>query len=224
MPSRPVATSPPPVLLALPTAALVLAVVVAAPGPVTAAPLEKEACEALKSEQGKLAGGGLRSEMQRGAAWGKANLSAERLQQVARLIELDEQVLFRCGGAAAQAAEEAAEAKPARPARPAVDAIAAGRDGKAKARSELEPQSAAAPPSPAAETPAKPRKSMPKAARSAAPPDGKAANPGAEGAAAAGAAPAAPRKRAAARPKADDAYQAPPGAPQSVLKVPGAVE
>ncbi|MEQ1710823.1 MAG: hypothetical protein ABL908_05425 [Hyphomicrobium sp.] len=77
-----------------------------------AAPLAKEACDALKAEQVSLTSSGLRADLARGAAWGKVNLAAERIKKVARLIEVDEQILFRCASPAPPEADTTAEAKP----------------------------------------------------------------------------------------------------------------
>lgn len=174
-----------------------------------AAPLEKDACDALKTEQTALTAAGARADMARGAAWGRANLGADRLKKIARLIEVDEQVLFRCPAPppevdAAAKPPPAATPKP-KPAKPA--AAEAGRNTKAaagKADTEaataatggkLEPQAATAP-----EKPQKPSRA---------------------------AAAAAEKKRAAAaaarqKIKPDDAFVPPPDAPMSTLQPPAA--
>ena len=77
---------------------LVAAAMVAHAAAAHAAPLEKEECAKLKGEQAQLEQSGVRSSMGRGPEWAKANLSSERLEQVRRVIELDEQLLFRCQG------------------------------------------------------------------------------------------------------------------------------
>ena len=63
-----------------------------------AAQLDKDSCAKLKSEQAQLEQGGTRGSMGKGPEWAKVNLAAEKLEQIRRLIELDEQLLFRCGG------------------------------------------------------------------------------------------------------------------------------
>ena len=60
--------------------------------------LDKESCTKLKSEQAQLEKDGARGSLGKGPDWAKANLGAEKLDQVRRLIEVDEQLLFRCGG------------------------------------------------------------------------------------------------------------------------------
>jgi hypothetical protein len=80
-------------------AAALLAVLVSAfLGPQTGAePLPKEECDKLKVEHGDLVTIGVREQLNRGAEWGKANLTPDQLQRVARFIALDEQLSFRCG-------------------------------------------------------------------------------------------------------------------------------
>jgi hypothetical protein len=63
-----------------------------------ASSLDKDTCKSLEEEQYKLEQTGVRTTMAKGPAWGKANLDADKLQQVRRLIEVDELVLFRCQG------------------------------------------------------------------------------------------------------------------------------
>jgi hypothetical protein len=79
--------------LALPLAALLLAL----PGAM-ASPLDKESCDKLKLEQGQLEQEGVRANMAKGPEWAKGNLKPEQLEQIRRVIELDGQVLFRCNG------------------------------------------------------------------------------------------------------------------------------
>lgn len=167
---------------------LTVAVLIARPA--HAAPLEKEACDQIKAEQATLGTAGARAHYAKGPAWAKANLTPEKLQQVARLIEIDEQVAFRCieprqpllrGGAEATAA-----------------AAPQGEDAKASAAA------------------ASPKR---KARATAVPPAAVSAEPASDSTAAVPApAKAAPRAAAAARPKAkaSDAYVAPAAAdPQS---------
>ncbi len=61
-----------------------------------AAPLAANACQEAQLEYAALSAAGVEEDFRRGAQWGQANLSAERLRQVARFIELQETILFRC--------------------------------------------------------------------------------------------------------------------------------
>jgi hypothetical protein len=61
-------------------------------------PLGKDGCAQLKVEQGDLERAGARASMSKGPQWAKGNLEPARLEQIKRLLEIDEQLLFRCGG------------------------------------------------------------------------------------------------------------------------------
>ena len=63
-----------------------------------AANLDKDTCARLEEEQSKLEKAGVRATLAKGAAWAKDNLPLDKLQEVRRLIEVDEQILFRCQG------------------------------------------------------------------------------------------------------------------------------
>jgi hypothetical protein len=78
---------------------------------ISAAPLDKEACEDLKKEQARIEAAGARAHLAKGPAWAKANLSADKVQLVGRLIEIEEGLSFRCGLARTPLVKEAA-AKP----------------------------------------------------------------------------------------------------------------
>jgi hypothetical protein len=71
--------------------------IAAAPAAALAAPLDPEACAALKTEHASLVAAGAKSDMSRGPAWAKANLAPERLGRIERLITVEEQLSFRCG-------------------------------------------------------------------------------------------------------------------------------
>ncbi len=62
------------------------------------APLDKDGCAKLKVEQGQLEHAGTRGNMGKGPQWAKTNLEPEKLDQIRRLLEVDEQLLFRCQG------------------------------------------------------------------------------------------------------------------------------
>lgn len=61
-----------------------------------ALPLAPEACERARNEQTELSSKGVAVDVAKGGEWGRANLDGTRLAQVARWIELEEQILFRC--------------------------------------------------------------------------------------------------------------------------------
>lgn len=96
--------------------------------PADAARLAADACETLKAEQDQLAQSGVRDDMQRGPQWAKANLPTARLGRIKRLIEVEEQIAFRClhpRVAATPAPAAPAAAAPDQP-KPAVAAPAEG--------------------------------------------------------------------------------------------------
>jgi hypothetical protein len=63
-----------------------------------AATLDKDTCVRLEEEQTTLEKAGVRATLAKGAAWAKDNLPLDKLQQARRLIEVDEQITFRCQG------------------------------------------------------------------------------------------------------------------------------
>ena len=64
---------------------------------VHAEPLPKETCELLVAEHDKLTAAGVKVWMAPGTQDARTRLGTEKLSQVARFIEVDEQLLFRCG-------------------------------------------------------------------------------------------------------------------------------
>jgi hypothetical protein len=76
-----------------------LAVVALAAGSsgVGATRLDKSACNLLNAELAGIVATGTRDDMEQGPAWAKANLPPVRLGKIRRLIELEEQLEFRCG-------------------------------------------------------------------------------------------------------------------------------
>ncbi len=62
----------------------------------SSAKIDKDTCEQLKAEQAKFVQTGIMADIEKGAEWGKANLSAERLREVEHFIMLDEQLKFGC--------------------------------------------------------------------------------------------------------------------------------
>ena len=195
----------------------VLAALTLSFGDVRAAPLDAATCGQLKGEQVRMEQGGVRDRMAKGPSWAKANLAADKIDEVRRLIELDEQLLFRCSARNLVDLPAEADADPP----PAVPG--ASEDGK----------DAASPKADAARRPARkslrpralrvnlPRHPLPRPRRKrrpSRPPRPKAAPPAKKQAPAkdAGAAPP-PEKAAAAKPKpkakVDDAFKAPPPNP-----------
>jgi hypothetical protein len=63
-----------------------------------AAPLDPEGCAKLKASIEDFEKAGVRDNMAKGPAWAKANLPADKLEDIRRLIDADEQHLFRCPG------------------------------------------------------------------------------------------------------------------------------
>lgn len=61
-----------------------------------AAPLDEKTCAMLRNERLHLELAGVRDSMANGPAWAVTKLPAARLNDIKRLIELDEQVTFRC--------------------------------------------------------------------------------------------------------------------------------
>lgn len=61
-----------------------------------ALPMSPEECSRVEAEQRGLESAGVTRDMAQGADWARTNLGPERLQRVARWIELQEQILFRC--------------------------------------------------------------------------------------------------------------------------------
>lgn len=108
----------------------------AASGSVHAAKLDKEACAGLASELAAITATGIKAEMERGPDWGKANMSADRLRDVRRVLELEDELQFRCG---ARGIYKPTEPAPAVPAATTINANAAKPQPAVAA-----PQSAAA--------------------------------------------------------------------------------
>jgi hypothetical protein len=92
---------------------LLIATLVLAPSAAwaTKPKLDPETCNSLRLEQIKFRQSGILNDLNKGAAWGKANLSPERLRDIQHYLELDEQVQFGCRDAKLTAeAKRASEA------------------------------------------------------------------------------------------------------------------
>lgn len=70
---------------------------VAAPWHAMAAKLDKETCAALASELAAITATGIKADMGRGPAWGITNMSPERISSARRLMDIEDQIEFRCG-------------------------------------------------------------------------------------------------------------------------------
>jgi hypothetical protein len=159
--------------------------------PVLAAPkIDKDTCGQLRGEQATFIQSGILADIQRGPAWAKSNLAAERIREIELFITLDEQIKFGCrevtltgdavrAGEAAQRLELNPDADPTAPPPAAND----GEEGGAPANTESGDAADAAPAAAAAPS-AKPVL-KPKTERRPQP--------------------------ASAKPKANDAYAAPDG-------------
>lgn len=66
--------------------------------------VDEVACVAFGAEKAELDKTKIAEDIERGAEWGKANLSPERLKQISRYIVLDEKLTFRCPNVLAAAA------------------------------------------------------------------------------------------------------------------------
>jgi hypothetical protein len=182
--------------IAVAVAALLLAGIAA-----RAAPLDKEGCAKLKVEQAELEHAGARGNMGRGPQWAKTNLEPDKLEQIRRLLEVDEQLLFRCRGKPLVHLPKDTDPDPA-----------AQEPGTGTAKTPKAPKvqkkAATTPADPTAKAAAKEQPAAKKSAPVAkAPTDKTDGDPAKKSAAAA--------KKAKAKPKVDDAYRAPapdPGA------------
>ena len=170
------------------------------------APLDKDGCANLKAEQGQLEQAGTRGNMAKGPQWAKTNLEPEKLTQIRRLLEVDEQLLFRCHGKPlVNLPKDPTDPDPAAR-EPGTDGPKAGKAAvapkapkkevgkKDTGKKEAVKKAAAPPANPATKTEAGPTSSAPIAA-----PEKK--NPAA--------------KKAKAKQKVDDAYRPPSSEPGS---------
>lgn len=74
------------------------------PSPSQATQSDVESCKKYEIEKAELSESGIQVDIEKGAEWGKDNLSPERLRQVRRFIYLEEQLTFRCPDVIATAA------------------------------------------------------------------------------------------------------------------------
>ena len=88
-----------------------------APAVAFATKLDNAACAALADERNAITATGVKADMERGPEWAKANMPPERLQSALRLLEVEDQLEFRCGrrGKPAKPEQTAAPATPPAP-------------------------------------------------------------------------------------------------------------
>jgi len=186
-----------------------------APNAAIAAPLAKDACDALKTEQNALAATGIRAEMARGVVWAKANVTADKMKSIQRLIEVDEQILFRCAPVRAAAGPDGDDGKDGKDAVPQPKTKPAPKPKAAKPADTA--AAAEAEPGPGQDGAFKPDLSE----ASASPKKGEA--PAAKNKATAANAKPKPKPNPKLTPKieaAHDAFVPPEAVPKSVLKAP----
>lgn len=146
---------------------LTLAVFLALVSPAVAERLTPEACELLSAEQDKL--GGARADMQRGPEWARINLPPDRLARIRRLIEVEEQIAFRCRGshlaAPAEATTQPAAAPETEPPRKRRKPVKAKTETKAETNAEPVAEVAAPATNDAAPAAAEPAQKKPKSTK-----------------------------------------------------------
>jgi hypothetical protein len=134
----------------LPTLVAVALAALLTPCPAAAEALDGPACNQLKNEQERLAAEGLKTDMLRGPEWAKSNLPQAKLDQIRHLMDVEEQLLFRCPVAAKPAPPQTATSDPtageaATPAAGAAAAPAGQKPVQKKARTgKKKPSEAAA--------------------------------------------------------------------------------
>src|SRR5262245_8206144 len=168
-------------------------------GAAAAAPLDQDACARLKTELLQLELAGTRNNMAKGPDWAKVNLGADKLSQIQRLMEVEEQLWFRCQGKPLVVLPEGVDGEAA-PAERGKEAAGA----PAKATTDVKAAKDAQPAGKAQAKPPAPGKAGPQAVGKA--PAAKAGVPD-KAAPAAPAAQAKPKPKA--KPKVDDAYRPP---------------
>lgn len=116
------------------TVRCMVAVAVCALAPAAvAAKLDNAACAALAEERNTITATGVKADMERGPDWAKANMPPERLQSALRLLEIEDQLEFRCArrGKPAKPEQTAAPATP-----PAAGTPPAGEENSAQDKAQ----------------------------------------------------------------------------------------
>jgi hypothetical protein len=95
----------------MPTAgylAILIGLVALAASPAGAKPLDQQTCLLLDQQLKAIEATGIKADLEKGPAWGRANLAQSRLDQIRIYLDIAEKVLFRCPSLSIIAAEEAA--------------------------------------------------------------------------------------------------------------------
>jgi len=201
---------------------LLLAAVLLALAGAHATPLDAETCTRIMIEHGALETAGVEQNMAKGPQWAKANLAPDKLDQIRRFIELEEQLLFRCTSKSLVKLPAEPDPDPAAAALDTDDDVKEGSPGAESAKPGQPPAAkkkgdpAKKAPAATAKSPSAPvkddeaaKKKAPAPAKSQAPAK-QAKQEGAQAPPAAPAAPAAKGAKPAPKAKADDAYKGPP--------------
>lgn len=128
--------------------------------PASAAPAAPEECDRARSEQAALSSSGAGDDLAKGPEWGRANLAPDRLKRIARWIELEEVLLFRCPRPKPAGGPETAARTDEGPSGPA--AAPPSGEPKAKAKPKPKPADTAAEEAPQAVKPKPTAKKKPK--------------------------------------------------------------
>lgn len=189
-------------------AIFVVAMMLAAGGGVGAEKLDPAACDALRGEQAGLVAAGVRRDMERGPEWARANLGRDRLQQIAKLMSVEEQLIFRCTTLHPKPAHATDTASPSQPKVRTKQVTAADGDVAAEAKPKKKKAATVESKDGQSDEAPKParKKSKPAAESTEAPPP---ATGTATAATADGGDASKPRKTARKATKADDAFVPP---------------
>jgi hypothetical protein len=123
-------------------------------GAAAAATLDQDACARLKTELLQLELAGTRNNMGKGPDWAKGNLSADKLLQIKRLLDVEEQLLFRCQGKPLVVLPEGVEAEPPASTDRAKEGAVPTKAGEVKGAKEPQPPGKAQAKQPASKRPA----------------------------------------------------------------------
>lgn len=105
---------------------VVVAVSVAGAAAAWAAKLDKIACAELANELTSIRSTGIKADMERGPVWAMANMPPQRLESARRLMELEDQLEFRCAMRGITKQKDKPDG-PGAPATPATNEVPASR-------------------------------------------------------------------------------------------------